>query len=236
MDQGAFFSEFNIDEDNQSFECKVNRCDLSIINGVRRILYAETPMLAIDLINMEENTCVLHDEFLSHSIGLLPIDSNDLDDFKRVDECDSDFLCEKCSVYYECNVTNDTTKNRTVYSSDLVSQNPKYKLMFTDTGDLPMPFAKLAPGESLRFTAIAMKNVGNEHSKWCPVTSCTITYEPDHNASKVDQFRQKERPTNFTMNLETTVSIKPTNALTRAMDILIDKLVRFDKSVDTIKF
>ena len=91
MDQGSFFDNFKFDDEENELRCKVNRSCVSITNGLRRILIAETPTLAIDLIDMEDNTGVLHDEFLAHRIGLLPVGSNDISSFKRADECDSEY-------------------------------------------------------------------------------------------------------------------------------------------------
>ena len=236
MQQGAHFTNFEIDNDENELRCKINRCPLSIANGLRRILIAETPTLAIDLVDMEENTGVLHDEFLSHRIGLLPIGSDDIASFKRVDECDSEYLCDECSVYFVCNVTNKSTRNLTVTTADFVSQNPKYELCFNVKDGTELPVAKLAPGQVLNFTGIALKNIGSEHIKWSPVTSCICTYNADPTADKITQFLQTSEPTTFDFTLETSVAIKPMNALVCATDILIDKFIRFDKSLELIKF
>ncbi|XP_061385316.1 uncharacterized protein LOC133320734 [Danaus plexippus] len=56
--------------------------DASFANALRRVMIAEVPTLAIELVTIYENTSVLHDEFLAHRFGLLPIDSNRVRDFK----------------------------------------------------------------------------------------------------------------------------------------------------------
>ena len=139
-------------------------------------------------------------------------------------------------LYFICNVTNKTTTNLTVTTADFVSQNPKYQLMFNKRDGTELPVTKLAPWQTLNFTGIALKNIGRVHIKWSPVTSCISTYHIDPNASKVDQYLQESEPINFDLTLETCVSIKPKNALISGMDVLIDKLVKFDKSLNSIKF
>ena len=61
--------------------------DLSIANSLRRIIIAEIPTMAIDLVEVKENTAALHDEFIAHRIGLIPITSHDVDMFDFSDSC-----------------------------------------------------------------------------------------------------------------------------------------------------
>lgn len=47
--------------------------DVSFANAIRRILLAEVPTMAIEKVELYNNTTVMHDEFLGHRLGLIPI-------------------------------------------------------------------------------------------------------------------------------------------------------------------
>lgn len=55
--------------------------DLSIANALRRIIISEIPTMAIDLVEIKENTSALHDEYIAHRLGLIPLLSENVEYF-----------------------------------------------------------------------------------------------------------------------------------------------------------
>ena len=47
--------------------------DESVANSLRRAMIAEVPTLAIENVEVEDNSTMVHDEYLAHRMGLIPI-------------------------------------------------------------------------------------------------------------------------------------------------------------------
>ena len=101
----------------------LNNCDVSLANALRRILLAEVPTLAPHLVNVYENTSVLHDEFLAQRIGLIPFYSERVDKFEYPWKCnctpENVDECQICKNYFRLQVHNKSDLYREVTSLDI---------------------------------------------------------------------------------------------------------------------
>ncbi|PWZ39762.1 DNA-directed RNA polymerases II, IV and V subunit 3 [Zea mays] len=103
--------------------------DASMANALRRVMIAEVPTVAIDLVEIEVNSSVLNDEFIAHRLGLIPLTSAaamQMRFSRDCDACDGDGSCEYCSVEFHLSVhATDSDQTLEVTSNDLRSMDPK---------------------------------------------------------------------------------------------------------------
>jgi DNA-directed RNA polymerase subunit D len=147
--------------------------DTAFMNSLRRIILAEVPAMAIDEVVVIENSSLLHDEILAHRMGLIPL-KTDLDSYNLPEECTckSELGCNLCRVSLTMDV-DAKDSNRTVYSGDLVSENPNIEPV-----SVKIPLVKLAPDQRIRLEAYARLGKGEKHAKWQPVSVCAYKHFP----------------------------------------------------------
>jgi len=188
----------------QEIKFTLSNTDVSIANALRRIMIAEVPTLAIDLVEFTENSTVLNDEYIAHRLGLIPIKYED-PETSRGGDCHGAFMshrncsceegCPRCEVELELDVSFDlVAPNRlehdadlplTITSADLKSSNPSVMpahFVSTDeqeeAQDAGISIVKIGPGQHLKLKCKARMGISKEHAKWCPVAVATYRFEP----------------------------------------------------------
>ena len=74
----------NVECKEEKLSFHIERTDTSMVNGLRRVIMAETPTIAIQLVRVYANSSYLCDEFIAHRLGLIPIDSTQIHNFEDV--------------------------------------------------------------------------------------------------------------------------------------------------------
>ncbi|KAF5751184.1 DNA-directed RNA polymerase family protein [Tripterygium wilfordii] len=193
MDGGVSYQRFprvkirEMKDDYLKFELRDT--DASIANALRRVMIAEVPTIAIDLVEIEVNSSVLNDEFIAHRLGLIPLTSDramSMRFSRDCDACDGDGQCEFCSVEFHLRAKCHSDQTLDVTSKDLYSSD--HSAVPVDFSDLAgyesseqrgIIIVKLRRGQELRLRAIARKGIGKDHAKWSPAATVTFMYEPE---------------------------------------------------------
>lgn len=152
-------------------------------------MIAEVPTVAIEHVYMWNNTSVMHDEVLSHRMGLIPImvDPRMFETFEDDDDpTDKNTVVFKLSVKCDKNArgVKEETKSSSsepythnVYSGDLEwipqgNQQERCKIVKPVHDDILI--MRLRPGQAIELEAHARKSIGKDHAKYSPV--CTASY------------------------------------------------------------
>ncbi|KAK7251986.1 hypothetical protein RIF29_35638 [Crotalaria pallida] len=180
----------DLKDDYAKFELRDT--DASIANALRRVMIAEVPTIAIDLVEIETNSSVLNDEFIAHRLGLIPLTSQramSMRFSRDCDACDGDGQCEYCSVEFHLLVKCMTDQTLDVTSKDLISSDHTVTPVDFVDSSLAEPsdtstnrgiiIVKLRRGQELKLRAIARKGIGKDHAKWSPAATVTFMYEPE---------------------------------------------------------
>ncbi|PWN26424.1 insert subdomain of RNA polymerase alpha subunit [Jaminaea rosea] len=181
--------------------------DLSFANALRRVIIADIPTLAIDMVEIQSNTTALPDEMLSHRLGLVPLISTNCDAV-LVDhrDCACEDGCDRCSVELTLHARCTTGGTMEVTSKSLVRSaglgepwggDPEMAEMgprprearreefgrvvgADQEGRDGIMLVKMKRGQELKVRCIARKGFAKEHAKWSPVSTIGFEYDP-HN-------------------------------------------------------
>jgi len=146
--------------------------------------------MAIEIVEIFDNTSVLNDQFLAHRLGLIPLLSSSAHTYNYTRECSCDEMCDKCAVQFGLSVRNVSDEIRVVTSADLVIESLPGSARDVDVAPVTLPdqageserpitIVKLGKNQELRLKAIAKKGLGKEHAKWNPCAGVAMQTEAD---------------------------------------------------------
>lgn len=163
-------------------------CDASLANAIRRILISEVPTVALETIQMWQNTGVVQDEVLAHRLGLIPFRVNpEKLKFRNSSQELGEENALKVKLHVQCTESDlkPFQKSMPVYASDLkwIPLSERQKQKFADDPPTPVHpdilITKLRPGQEIELVGFLEKGLGKTHAKWSPVATAVYRLEPD---------------------------------------------------------
>ncbi|CDR36979.1 CYFA0S01e06062g1_1 [Cyberlindnera fabianii] len=182
-------------EDNE-VSLTLSNVDLALANSIRRTMIAEIPTLAIDSVEIEANTSVLADEFIAHRLGLIPLQSKDVDKLEYSRDCTCDDYCKRCSVELSLDVRGEDEGEVNVYSKDLIILNSDTSLeigqpIIQDAAGNGVLIARLRQHQQLKVRCVAKKGISKEHAKWSPCAAIGFEYDPWNKLKHTDYWYEE---------------------------------------------
>lgn len=146
-------------------------------------MIAEIPTVAIEKVNLYQNTSIIADEVLVHRLGLVPlkIDPSLLEE-KLPDEEYNERNHIKLLLHVKCEKINGKLENEVIYASNLTwvpfgNQRQKFKEVKPVFDNVII--AKLRENQEIECELICEKNQGRVHAKWSPVATAYYRLLPD---------------------------------------------------------
>ena len=152
--------------DDKKISVKIKGVSSHYANALRRICLNGIPVFAIDTVDIIENSSVLPDEGIAHTLGLIPLKT----ELKGSDELNS-----RVMLVLDSEATENT---KVVTSAELESKDQIVKPISNQ-----IPIIHLAPGQRVKLEAYARLGRGTEHSKWNSANVSILT-----NTDKTDEY------------------------------------------------
>ena len=142
-------------ENDKKISVKLKGISLLYANALRRICLNGIPIFAIDTVDMIENTSVMADEGISHTLGMIPLKTESAESDSRV------------MLVLD---SGNTEVVKTVTTAELESKDQVVKPISKQ-----IPIAHLAPGQRIKLEAYARLGRGTEHAKWNSANISVLT-------------------------------------------------------------
>lgn len=224
-------SNFSYDKKLNRISLKTKDIDISILNGVRRVLLMDIPILGfigngIDTtVNIIENTTVLNNEIITNRIALIPLDVSE--------KYNDNYMLGEHKLEIELNVScAENIKIITTQDLIVTMENKQVPNFFKKPY---ITITKLRKNECLHLKAEAVKETGRKNASFNIVSGSTVYNKPKVPFTNTKSIIEQEQDYNegeYVLEFEiinNTISHK--YMLLKAIDILISKLsILIDKS------
>jgi len=145
-----------LQKNNRKLRFLLEDTDFAFANALRRTIMNEIPVMAIETVDIEENSSGLFDEVIAHRLGLMPLKFSDKYNLKGSCKCNGKG-CSRCEVVF----TLEKKGPCTVMSGDMISNDENVFPL-----EKEIPIVELLENQGIKLVATAQLGFGRDHAKW----------------------------------------------------------------------
>lgn len=242
------FSDYKYDNKADKHSFTLTEVDLGIINAIRRIILAEIPVVGFYGEDKDEEPSVeivfnngpLHNEFMIHRIGLIPlyITEEITDNYQ-----DGDYEFELNVKNEGSDIVNITTGNFTgKYKEKQLTKAELDKIFPTNKiSNSKILITRLRGGEHIHIKAKAIKRTGKLNASFSPVSLSNFFFiEDKKEADKHDNILDKQRsyvkdlygdPSQVNFQIESMNGLSYKYLFKKALEIINNKLNKLQEQL-----
>lgn len=160
-------------EDGEGCAFTLRDFKLSDVAQLRKIMYRSLEVMAIELVEVIENTTDFLDEVIASRLGLVPIRCEGVEDIPIIDNTENleDEIDDGVDFDIDVDLSSSSSRRKKyVTEKDIVFRDNR---CHTVTEGTPIFF--LRPGQRFELVGKVQKGLGSMHAKWIPVAS--VIYE-----------------------------------------------------------
>jgi DNA-directed RNA polymerase subunit D len=147
------------DKEAEKVSFLIKGSNTTFANLLRRYIVEKVPTMAIENVEIVDNSSALYDEILAHRLGLIPL-STDLKSYEMISRCKCGGEgCNRCTL----KMTLKAEGPGSVYASEIKSKDPEVKPVYGK-----MLITKLLKDQQIELTATAVLGQGADHTKFSP--------------------------------------------------------------------
>ena len=230
------FSSYNYNDKAERHSFQINKVDLAIINSIRRIILSEIPVVGFygeeePTVEIPFNTGPLHNEFMIHRLGLIPL---------HITEAITESY-EDGDYKFEFNIENKSNETINVTTADFKGTYKDTELTKQELSKIfpvnkisksNILITRLRPNEHLHVIATAIKRTGKTNASFSPVSLSNFYFIEDSKQKK-DNILDKQRaylkdeygePTTINFQIESINGLSYKYLFRKSIDIIIEKL------------
>jgi DNA-directed RNA polymerase alpha subunit/DNA-directed RNA polymerase subunit L len=240
------FNNYLYDPKSQKHSFDIENLDLSIVNSIRRIILTEIPVVGFygedePTVEIIENTGPLHNEFMKHRIGLIPIYVNEDITDNYIDD----------DYEFSLNVNNTSTITKNITTADFTGKYKNKDLTQKELSELfpadnitkqHILITRLRSDEKLELHAKAIKRTAKTNASFSSVSLANFYFlEDKKEADKADNILDKQRsfvknaygdPVLIKFEIESVNKLSYKYLFSKAIDIIVDKLKLLISNID----